>query len=954
MPVQNGPDLHDINSLEREIENAEGNDHNLHQLYNNLGFAYTDARLFSQALDAHREEKQACARLLGRDTKNIAILVDMAIAYRRCGDATMRVKKLRNKDGHTINDKRHILSIANTQHAKGLKTAKRALSINHNHTGALVEVQAATASVGLTAVELGMETKNEKTLELGACVTKAAALLAKKLPPGCVTARQRKAMLVNAANNCALALNALKDYKKARNMFTAVAVHSKACGDQNSYMRAVANLVDARVKECDFDAAKKYARMWAGKANQLSNEHEEATARMSLGVILGKLCEYEEARSAFQEAIFLFKENDLKNEASKYLRVVEENIEADRRDGANLSKLESRLLQMNEDEDDYDPVAETTARREAGDIAHTLRRYETCIEHLERFMKLIETKAHICAPDKIGLLPADLGKTVANLADACWKQERFEHAVKWGEKELLAYGDEKAGQAQAWCNLGNYLCDFGRVLDGIEGLRKSIGLAEEAGELEVMETAKVNLDIEMEKLKEKETILATRANEAAIIPDDSPRAVTRAPNSDAAANMTRGKDNPRKRRRGTATDRIPHSEKSIEEILPGFSNTMREAQLEMDESPPSAALHNGASGENSIVVCSNQASARPMGTRGDVLMGGLLQGGTTSSGVFSVSKPHVAGAAVATGTTTDGITKSLISGGFSSAATGGRYRDVADAYKRLCRSKRDGNGMKARDALLDILRKVATEAMLMEEIINVDFSGTFIQDHELRLLLKAVGSLEHSHGVKLNLAKNPLVSHVGYRAFLDDKTDIVRELDISGCGIHPKALVHISAAVEAGSLGNLVKLCASKNSLGKHDAAAVKAVARLLTIASGGNLEEIDLSMNRLGGTFLRRLVEQLDEENDAGNTSTLKRIYFSLNNTRNPTAFLEGEDGAEWIEKLAKHLPDLQCIDISGCGASPEMKNALYTLSRRDRFNLHIVGAHASDGENEHAGNLY
>lgn len=940
-----GPDLHDIHSLEKEIENAEGNDHNLHQLYNNLGFAFTDARLFSQALDAHREEKQACARILRKDPKNIGILLDMAIAYRRCGDATMRVKKLRNKDDQTVKDKRHILSIANMQHIKGLKTAKRALEINRNHHGALLEVQAATASVGLTAVELGIETKNEKTLRLGACVTKAAALLARKLPPGSVTSRKRKTMLVNAANNCALALNALEDHKKARNMFTAVAVHAKTFGDQENYMRAVANLVDARMKECDFDAAKKYARMWAQKANDLSNYHEEATAQLTLGRILGKLFEYDQAKSALRNAMLLFKENEMKKDASDALKVVEDNIKADKRDAAILSDLESKLLEMNQDSDDYDPALETTTRKDAGNIAHTLRRYETCIDHLQRFMELIETKAHVCAPHKIDMEPGQLGKTIANLADACWKRERFSDAVKWGREELLAYGDEKAGQAQAWCNLGNYLCDYGRVVDGIEGLKKSIALAKEAGEHEVMEAAQINLDIELEKDKERQNGLPTRADEPVDVPDNSPLQSLRTAN----ANNAQDRNNSRKRRRDS-TSGIPHSEKSIEEILPRFSNAMQEAQQEMDESPLPMDVHDGTSvvrgdGQNSIVVCSNQALARCMDTRGDVSMGGL-QGGATSSGVFSVSRPHPVAAAVATGTTTDGFTKSHISGAISSAATGGRYKDVADAYKRLCRSKRTGNGMKAREGLLEILRKVAADAMFDEEEIAVDFSGTFIQDHELRLLLKAVGSLDHSHGVKLNLARNPFVSHVGYRTFLDDRTDIIRELDISGSGIHPKALLHIAAAIENGSLAKLARLCASKNSLGKHETAAAKSVAKLAT-TTRGILEEIDLSMNRLAGTFLRRFVEQLEDGSAVGK-ATLQRMYFQLNNTRSPNAFLEDEDCVEWIEKAANMLPNLNYIDVRSCGASASTKNALYKLSREENCQLQVAGVEPSGDENE------
>lgn len=105
-----------------------------------------------------------------------------------------------------------------------------------------------------------------------------------------------------------------------------------------------------------------------------------------------------------------------------------------------------------------------------------------------------------CSPENLNLTKEKHGKVVSNLAEACWKCDDNEAAIKWVKRELLVYGEDKAGQAQAWGNLGNYLSEENPE-KGMEALEKAIAIGEDCGQWHIVTIARNNLDIEREKQK---------------------------------------------------------------------------------------------------------------------------------------------------------------------------------------------------------------------------------------------------------------------------------------------------------------------------------------------------------------------------------------------------------------------------------------------------------------------
>ncbi len=899
------PDVHDISSLERDIENAEGDDRQLHKLYNNLGLARTHARLHNQALEAHRAEKNACFRLLEGAPRDAKVYVELAIAYRLCGDATMRVERLRHGDGRIIRERARIFHIAHSQHYKGLQAANKALRIKSGFVPAVIEVQAATASVGHTAIELGLETGDESLLQLGCAVTKAAAQLAKDLPPS-VKRKERKGRLFSAAINYALALNRLGNVRMARTMLESTAVFAKKEGDSQSFLRAVANLVDALKAEWDLDAAKTYAEMWVEKAEESRDEHEEANARRRLGGVLWDLKEYKAARDMLEAVLVLNTDKATIEEARQSLDVVEGKIADDERDEKALAVLEAELLSFI-----GNPREEALKRAEAGDLAHNLRKYGVCIDHLERFMHLVDTHKHECDPDKIGFHKQKLGRTVADLAEACWRMKRTADAVRWGTRELLVYGDEKAGQAQAWCNLGNYLSDAGETEKGIEALRRSILYAEECGEEDVLRTAKDNLDIELEKIE--------NLKKNGGVPPAQP--VPNLPEMQdfvEPVSVMGGEKPPPvtidSRHKNSSLDR------SAEEALPRLSAALRQPTLK-NVGVSTSAL---GSARNSSVALEDRNSV--VYFSGDQSLPRRPFDGTTSSAVFSTTKPLAL---------SQKVTKSALSGAMSSAATS-HYKDVADAYKKLCAKER--SGFVAREGILSILRTAAANCIMEVSVVNVDLGEKFLSDTELRLVLRALAVFDAggADGVNLSLARNPLLTDGGLRSFTDDASSrSIIELDLTGCGIDGRGVVHIANACRAGALTGVRRIDLGKNGLGRSGAAA-DACAKLLI--GGVALEEVGLAMNKISRLFFTRMVNSAKAEYEmaiAGGEnagSRVNRIDLSLNNSRNPAAMLEFEAPEELIgcvRILAELCPRLGDIDVRACGAGVEVRRALYELNR-------------------------
>ncbi len=319
------PDAHDIPALERQLENVEDNDEEAHKLYNNIGVAYTAARQYRSALRAHRLEKRACRRLLNQQPDNPDRLVDLAIAYRRCGDAMLRVNGLQNAAGDVITDRKEVILLAHAQHAKGLEVARDA---DRNLPASRVEVQAACAAVAHSALQLGLETRNHADIKRACLFISKAAMLAGELGPADrVSTKKKRNMHLNAAVNFGIALSALGDRKRAKAMFETAAVRAKAWGDVPNHARAVANLAEEASLASDWELCEKYVGLWLAYAKSVNDELEESDALRKLGVALFEQDRIEEARDAFQRALLLANDDVSRKDARKNLLLVEIEIE---------------------------------------------------------------------------------------------------------------------------------------------------------------------------------------------------------------------------------------------------------------------------------------------------------------------------------------------------------------------------------------------------------------------------------------------------------------------------------------------------------------------------------------------------------------------------------------------------------------------------------------------------
>lgn len=869
------PDLHDIASLQKQLENVEGNDGEAHKLYNNLGVAYMRVRLFNEALSAHRAEKQACRRLSKAAPKNASRLVDLAIAYRRCGDATLRVRALRVRGGQSLRERDEIATLANAQHRKGLSIALQAERAGGGAC-ARVEVQAASAAVAESLLSIALATRNKNQLR-SACVHAAkAARIAGELLHGDVTKRKRQSMAYSASVNFAIGLSALGDHKRAKTLFESCAVHALAVGDVDNGYRAVANLVDETVHEHDFECAGKYAAMWVKYAQDTHDEAEEADALRRVGHAAYEQFEYERARNAYKQAIRLAGDSDGRRDAEKNLEIVENALEEQQKDEEILDEYGKLIAKASKD-------ADARWWMEAGNAACRIRRFREAIKLLEKYFEKVDT--HDAAWQAVGISKEQNCLTIANLAQSYWEIKQYDDAVQWGTRELVAYGEDRAGQAQAWCNLGNYLSDSGKLEEGIDALKRSIEIAEECGEKQIAANARLNLDIEMEKLDKQRNKPTTRKSHARHSPaycnDDT---ILDMPESaqDALPRFTARHASPALERDGRRNVTAP----SVRE-----GNVRRRTEATI-------SWHSLVDDRCDSVVVFSGEPAEP-----------LSRSIGTSSGAFSISR-------------TQERRSHVTSVGDRSC---GRYIDVAAAYKKHYNRR-------TRDGVLSVLRDASAQLLLTHEQLHLhlDFSRRFITDAELSSIVAALRVLRDRAVISLSIARNPLLTSAGYDVFSNDGARCIRSLDLSGSGADLACIRAIARALANGGAlhERVVQLNLSKNAIGRGSAAAVADVCVALLV-SGSALRSLDLSLNSLSNDFLRLFVRGLRQQNAK---TQLSSIDLRMNNRRTPNALLEFEDAGDVLQcftSLTDAMPELHEIDVRSCGAAPDVRRALYSLNR-------------------------
>lgn len=901
------PAQYDVRALERALEQAEEADAETHKLLNNLGLGHSAAGRPRAALRAHRKEKQACKRLVAARNAPPARLVDLAIAYRRCGDAMLKVDALELGDGTTVTARVDIARRAHEQYERGLRTAVAAAEAGVVAAG--VEVQAASAAMSQSALVVAMETKERSDYEKVASLGGRAAALAERLTDVQAGGRRaRTSMVLSAAVNLAIGMSGLGDCVRAKTLFQAIAVRAKDSGDSLNWMRGLANLAEETGEESDWALCLEYVDEWVALAKEQCDEGEEGEALRKRGSVLFELHRYEEAHVALDRAALLGRDENAREEARRNLELVESELEDQRAAEASLEAAFATLATAAASGRSGDFVAEALARLAAGENSSKLRRFDGVLEHLGRYFVLVDEYG--CTPSATGVEALRNCSAVTSMAEALGKKGRHGEAVEWSMKELALYKDDLAGQSQAWGNIGIYLDDDGKYEAAKEALNTSMELANKAGDAHLRKVAQDNLRIVIENQSEKETCGANNvvADEVESVMDD---AVIVAVGNDAAP--------------------------SVRDLRPD-----KALSRSMSADEHSIVIDSGGNGVEAMCDVENA------GRRGSQHQDAL----TTSD---DVSRHGNVGCAVGRHASTTGSR----SAADRSCAGSRRFVDFVALFRKQCGRAFQQAGrpeVAPRSILLERLRPLSAKLVACEEgdIVVVDFSSTFLCDDEVPPLMRTLATLPaHEPQLLLDFHLNPLLTPSSVR-WLSSVSSLsgpprslpaVLTLDLSGTGIDATCLTMLARALcPVGTLPHVKNLAVGKNSLGKEPEVAAEAVSRLLL--QNSQLQSLDLSLNLLSRDFLTRLVDCLERnsgkrqmESSSSPPLSVMSLDLSLNNRCEPTALFEvsevghcrADAPANLVGRLVAAVPSLRSVDVRACGARDPVRKRLFEL--RDRL---------------------
>lgn len=923
---------YDIPSLERAIDNVENNDAEAHKLYNNLGLAYAATRKFRLSLKAHREEKRACKRLASDDPSNPTRLLDLAIAYRRCGDVMLKVDRLIDVDGRVIDLRRDVIAAAREQHLKGLEWAKKVASEHGS-----IEVQAASAAVAQSSLALALDTKqNEHFVEAARCCYEAGRLADQLADGHGVTAKMKDSMLLGASLNMAIALSGLSEKEKAKKLLQAVAIRAKKVGDDGSFIRAMSNLAEEAGEDEDWDLCEAYVREWIRLAQTAGDEADESDALRKLAVVLRERRDLLGAKHALKRSLLISTTRDAKKEARRFLEVIEQEMDELERYEVELQDLEEKAKEF---ENTGDFVEEARARLEAGNCAFALKQLEDVARLLGRYFALVDDYG--CNTAVTGVEEPTHNSAVANLAEVMWKMGRLEEAVKWASRELTCFDDDVAGQAQAWCNLGVYLDDFGKKERAIEALKKSIELAEQSGEDDILKRARNNLqvvqhgeetisDMKDDTMTDVEVISSGKGNDAEI------------------------------------QDKISNDADSFVGEADIIGNIPNDAVLADQQFQGS--IHNASRGERSVVVISSQAEAKARDRQTesryshDVSMRTIRPDPACNS---QRSRTRDALSAII-----DNQSRSRRSQGNTGESSSGGFKkifDLVSEYKSICNSRKPS--VPTRPALLASLRALSSALLAREAcetqrlaLERLDVSSLFLNDNDVSILLETLSCVGGEQQVQLDLSLNPLISPNAYDSFARIRPsarihlDCIKWLDLSCAGLTGKSFLLLSDCFrEQGSFAHVVHLNVSKNALGRQCELTAQASALLLKRTT--RLEVLDLSLNLLTRTFMKDLLWNIEKLSGnvtyGGTVSAIQFLDLHLNNRRYPSALLQDCGPNEAINnfsKLFKLLPSLASVDVRACGACFITRRALHDVSEIEGSHRRVITLSANVREHDTA----
>ncbi|PXF40497.1 Tonsoku-like protein [Gracilariopsis chorda] len=916
---------YDIAQLQRQLDNLEDhNDSEAQKLYNNLGLAHLQARRYRHALNAHRREKAACKRLVNANPHNLNHRLDLAIAYRRCGDVILKLDRLIDADRNLITDKADVIRAAHVQHRHALKIAR---VIDSPY--ARVERQAASAALAQSALALALETKSIPAFRHAAqCCIRAARLI------DCIRNEDirvvdpdKNDMTHGLAVNFAIALSGMGEMKKANTMLHAVALNAKRVNDMQNFVRALSNLAEEASDEQDWNMCQFYSQQWVHMARQARDEADESDALRKLAVALRENHDFRGAKQALQRAILIAATKDAADEARRFLDVVEQETDQFERMQRELAAAQRSAVEA---EQDANFVEEAKCTLTAGNHAFALKKWKLAVELLQRYFVLVDEFGCNTAVTDV---PYPVHNTaVANVAEAMWKMNKYEEAVKWASRELAVFEGDDAGQAQAWCNLGVYLDDFGKKHKAMDALKQSMFFAEKAGDQEIFNRAQTNLELVEEELQK------TNAN---------PPSTSQAPQSHVFVIDPENQD--------TTANSGP---------IPQVASTLNPSTI---LSSVNVASSSHAPGNNGATSNGGEKSVMMVSTQPSVGISKRTNGFTATSQDVSLPRTRSFHAdfrsSAATKNSYEDANRSRSHPSRGATVTADRSSigfkkvvDVVSEYKKICTGRQHGlshlqprivTALQSLSSAL-IARDACDETSMIPAVLNL--SRMLLNDNDVSIIFEILSKIGEDYAVHLNLSFNPTVTSTAYDClnprsyFSPCNLHCVKELNLSCSGLSGNALRILADALsKTGSLSCVTIVNVSKNALGRQWKVTAFAVARLLLNAS--KVQELDLALNLLPNTFMKELLDNLQRLNTSsqqGTDSPIRKVSFNLNNRCFPTAMLDMEyadDAVRVFKSLFTILPGLEVVDVRACGASRTLRRMLRELSTlQDRCSRTVV----------------
>lgn len=718
------------------------------------------------------------------------------------------------------------------------------------------------------------------------------------------------------AVNFAIALSGMGEKKKATTMLHAVALNAKRVNDVQNFVRALSNLAEEASDEQDWNMCQFYSQQWVHMARHARDEADESDALRKLAVALRENQDFRGAKQALQRAILIAATKDAADEAKRFLHVVQQDTDQFERTQRELAAAQRSAVQA---EQDANFIEEAKCTLTAGNHAFGLKKWKLAVKLLQRYFVLVDEFGCNTAVTDV---PYHVHNTaVANVAEAMWKMNNYEEAVKWASRELAVFEGDDAGQAQAWCNLGVYLDDFGKKHKATDALKQSMLFAEKAGDQEIFDRAQTNLELVEEELQQQKANTASPAQ-----PPQPHVIVTDLENQDATANSGPISNIASALNASTILSSANVGCSSHGRVNKEASSNDGEKSVMMVSTQPSVGISKPTNGFTATSQDMSQPQNRSLhpDTRSSAATKNSYEDANRS-------RSHPSRGAT--------VTADRSSIGFKKAA------DVVTEYKKICRGRQHGLGhvqpriVTALQSLSSALiaHDACDETSMTPAVLNL--SRMLLNNNDFAIIFETLSKIGEEYAVHLNLSFNPTVTSSAYDClnprsyFSPSKLHCLKELNLSCSGLSGNGLRILADALsKTGSLSCVTVVNVSKNALGRQWKVTAFALARLLLNTS--KVQEVDLALNLLPNTFMKELLNNLQHLKGQSQPETenpMRKVSFVLNNRCFPTAMLDMEhadDAVNVFKSLFTLLPCLEVVDVRACGASSTLRRMLMDLN--------------------------